>query len=506
MDDVGELTNRRFPIGAEIAPSGGTRFRVWAPNCRRVDLVVPRQAGQRGQAITVALREEPGGYFSGLLSGLTAGTRYGFRLDGQEQLWPDPASRSQPDGPEGLSQIIDPTIYQWADTAWKGLRSDGQVIYEMHIGTLTREGTWDAAMSELPQLAQTGMTVLEIMPVAEFPGEFGWGYDGVCLFAPTRLYGEPDDFRRFVDLAHGEGLGVILDVVYNHFGTVAHTIPRFSAHFSSRRYKNEWGDAINFDGDFSQGVREFFLTNARYWIEEFHLDGLRFDATQAIHDASESHILTELVAVARAAAGERRLFLVAENEPQNVRTVLPADRGGHGLDAVWNDDFHHSSTVRLTGRNEAYYSDYLGAVEELLASVKSGFIYQGQLSQWQKAPRGTPTRGLPAKAFVTFLQNHDQVANSALGERIDRLASPGRLRAMTALWLLAPQTPMFFQGQEFWSSAPFLYFADNSEEQARRVAQGRSRFLSQSVAEVLRGWVKTAEESTTPVASSDQAR
>jgi maltooligosyltrehalose trehalohydrolase len=323
------------------------------------------------------------------------------------------------------------------------------------------------------------MTIVEVMPVADFHGKFGWGYDGVCLFAPTRLYGEPNDFRRFVDRAHAEGLGVILDVVYNHFGTVGHTIPQFSEYFRAANYANEWGDAINFDGEHSRAVREFFLANVRYWITEFHLDGLRFDATQSIHDRSESHILTELVDAARNAAGNRSLFLVAENELQDVRMVRPVAAGGHAMDALWNDDFQHAAHVRLTGCNEAYYSDFQGNASELLAAVKRGFVYQGQLSQWQKKPRGTPTKGLPASAFVTFLENHDQVANSGLGARLAQLTSPGRLRAMTALWLLSPQTPMFFQGQEFGASAPFLYFADNVGDQRRLVAEGRGKFLGQ---------------------------
>ncbi len=267
--------------------------------------------------------------------------------------------------------------------------------------------------------------------------------------------------------------------MYIHFGNVGNTIPEFSDHFSSARYKNEWGGAINFDGEGSAGVREFFVANAHYWIDEFHLDGLRFDATQTIHDSSPEHILTSLTRAARKAAGDRKLFLVAENESQDVRTVHSAGAGGYGMDAVWNDDFHHSARVRLSGHNEAYYSDFLGTPDEFLAALKGGFIYQGQLSQWQKKPRGTPSRGFPATAFVTFLQNHDQVANSGTGERVDRLTSPGRCRAMTALWLLAPQTPMFFQGQEFAASAPFVFFADNTGEQAEVVARGRAQFLSQ---------------------------
>jgi len=473
------LLYRRLPVGAEVLSNGQTDFRVWAPKRRQVELVLPEHAGNSGSPSSIALQAEKDGYFSIRVAGLPVGTCYGYRLDGEDRLFPDPASRHQPQGPEGLSKIVDPRAFHWSDKTWKGVAAAGQILYEMHIGTFTRAGTWKAATAELHELARVGMTVIEVMPVAEFQGDFGWGYDGVCLFAPTHLYGSPDDFRRFVDLAHAEGLGVILDVVYNHFGTVGHTLPCFSEHFRSKEHANEWGDSINFDGPHSRPVREFFLANVQYWIDEFHLDGLRFDATQAIHDNSEDHILTALAQAARSAAGDRRLFLVAENEPQKVRMIDSPAKGGHGLDAVCNDDFHHAAMVRLTGHNEAYCSDFLGTASEFIAAIKRGFIYQGQLSRWQHAPRGTPTAGFPATAFVTFLQNHDQVANSARGERVDRLTSPARLRAMTALWLLAPQTPMFFQGQEFGASSPFLYFADNTGEQARLVTAGRADFLKQ---------------------------
>jgi maltooligosyltrehalose trehalohydrolase len=404
---------------------------------------------------------------------------YGFRLDAKPRVLPDPASRFQPEGPEGLSQIVDPDGFHWTDSGWKGVPAHGQVIYEMHVGTFTPQGTWAAAMAELPELSRIGITVIEVMPVADFPGEFGWGYDGVCFFAPTRLYGLPDDFRRFVDRAHACGIGVILDVVYNHYGSIGNSLPEFSENYVTDRYPNEWGATPNFDGTNCHPVREFVEANVRHWIEEYHLDGLRFDATQSIHDASVDHILTRLVTIARESAAGRGMYVIAENEPQKVRLLRPPAQGGHGMDAMWNDDFHHAAMARLTGHNEAYYSDYLGVADEFLATVKHGFLFQGQHSQWQKQPRGTPTRGLPATAFVTFLQNHDQIANSGLGERIDRLTSPGRLRAMTALWLLAPQTPMFFQGQEFAASSPFFYFADNSGDQAQRVSQGRQDFLKQ---------------------------
>jgi maltooligosyltrehalose trehalohydrolase len=469
---------RRLPIGAEFCADRSVHFRVWAPRRKKVALVIAGDAHAKPRLVT-AMHSEGGGYFSEALPGVRAGDRYGFQLDRDPTVCPDPASRFQPEGPAGWSQIVDPGTFQWSDQTWKGARASGQIIYEMHVGTFTRKGTWSAAADELPELARAGMTLLEVMPVADFPGTFGWGYDGVCLFSPSRLYGEPDDFRMFVDRAHAVGLGVILDVVYNHFGNVDNSIPQFSADFRAPAHANEWGEAINFDGENSAGVREFFLANAHYWISEFHLDGLRFDATQAIHDSSRRHILQELVAAARAAAHGRSVFLVAENEPEDVRMVRSPAAGGHGFDAIWNDDFHHAAHVRLTGHNEAYYSDFRGSAAELLAAVTHGFLYQGQHSKWQGKPRGTPTGGIPAEAFVTFLQNHDQVANSGSGLRILQLTSPGRLRAMTALWLLAPQTPMFFQGQEFGASTPFLFFADNSGEQRRIVAQGRGRFLSQ---------------------------
>jgi maltooligosyltrehalose trehalohydrolase len=353
------------------------------------------------------------------------------------------------------------------------------VLYEMHVGTFTREGTWEAAARELPELARAGITVIELMPVAEFPGHFGWGYDGVNLFAPTRLYGGPDDFRRFIDRAHALGLGVILDVVYNHFGPDGNYLKEFSVTYFTDRYQNEWGEAINFDGEGSGSVRELVLANAGYWIDEYHLDGLRLDATQQICDASPEHILAALSRRVRAAAGRRATLLVAENEQQDTRLVRPLDAGGHGLDAVWNDDFHHAAVVALTGLTAAYYSDYRGTAQEFVSALKRGYLYQGQHYRWQKKRRGTPTIGLPPATFVTFIQNHDQIANSAHGHRRHLLTSPGRYKAMTALMLLGPGTPMLFQGQEFGASAPFLYFADHKPELAQLVRRGRADFLRQ---------------------------
>jgi maltooligosyltrehalose trehalohydrolase len=466
----------RLPIGAEIIPGGGVRFRVWAP--RRLKVAIVLEEGP-GRGALADLQVEPNGYFSASVSVAAAGTLYRYRLDDEPNLYPDPASRFQPHGPHGPSQIIDARQFAWTDRGWRGCGLLGQIIYEMHIGTFTPQGTWEAAAAELPELAAAGISVLEVMPVADFSGSFGWGYDGVDLFAPTRLYGSPDDFRRFVDRAHGLDLGVILDVVYNHVGPDGNYLKQFSEDYFTDRYANEWGEALNFDGPSSGPVREFFIANAGYWIDEFHIDGLRLDATPQICDCSPEHILTAITRRVREAAAGRATLVIAENETQHVRLIQPSDQGGYGLDGIWNDDFHHSALVALTGRREAYYSDFRGSVQELLSAVKWGFLFQGQRYSWHKKRRGTPCLEMAAAHFVIYLDNHDQVANSAQGLRCHQLTSPGRHRALTALLLLAPSTPMLFQGQEFSSSSPFLFFADHPPELARIVARGRAQFLSQ---------------------------
>jgi maltooligosyltrehalose trehalohydrolase len=375
---------------------------------------------------------------------------------------------------------VDPSRFRWSDEQWKGLRMPGQIIYEMHIGTFTREGTWRAAAEELAELARIGVTVIEMMPIADFPGEFGWGYDGVDLFAPCRLYGTPDDLRAFVDHAHSLGLGVILDVVYNHLGPEGNYVRVFSDnYFTDQNEKNDWGDSLNFDGRNSGPVREFFITNGRYWIDEFHFDGFRFDATQSIVDSSEEYIVGAIGRAARIAAGGRSIILIAENEPQDTKLVRPRSEGGDDLDGLWNDDMHHSVMVALTGKHEAYYSDYRGRPQELISAAKYGYLFQGQPYMWQEAPRGMPTFGVSPEAFVGFIENHDQVSNSAFGERVRFVTSPGRYRAMTALLMLGPWTPMLFQGQEFGASSPFVYFADMSGDLREAIRVGRFKFLAQ---------------------------
>jgi len=464
---------RRFPVGAEMLTTG-VSFRVWAPSRTSVSVVIGEDDG-----VAVPLSHEADGYFQGVSALARPGSLYRFRLDGDVTLYPDPASRFQPAGPHGPSQVVDAAAFGWTDSAWSGLTSHGQVLYEMHVGTFTPEGTWRAAAEHLADLAEIGITAVEVLPVAEFAGDFGWGYDGVQLFAPFHRYGSPDDFRRFIDRAHALGLGVILDVVYNHFGPDGDYTAAFSPFYISDRYRNEWGDALNFDGEHCGPVREFMCANAAYWIESFHLDGLRLDATQAIQDASRTHILTEIVSAARSAARGRSLFIVAENEPQRIEHVLPREEGGYGIDALWNDDFHHSAVVALIGRPEAYYTDYRGTPQEFISAAKHGYLYQGQWYSWQKKRRGTAALRVPPRRFVTCLENHDQIANTGRGQRLHELCSPASYRAMTALWLLSPGTPMLLQGQEFASSRPFVYFADHQPDLARKVLQGRRDFLSQ---------------------------
>jgi maltooligosyltrehalose trehalohydrolase len=470
---------RRLPIGAEVH-SGAVHFRVWAPRRKSVEVVVEGGVfANGGKAVATSLQAEPNGYFSGLVDGAADGTLYRFRLDGGEKLYPDPASRYQPQGPHGPSQVVHADRFAWSDADWKGISPAGQVLYELHIGTFTPAGTWAAATAELPRLAQLGITCLEVMPVNEFAGAYGWGYDGVDLFAPFHHYGTPDDFRRFVDAAHKLGVAVILDVVYNHMGPDGNYVREFSADYFNAEHMTDWGEALNFDGKNADGTREFFISNAVYWISEFHLDGFRFDATQAIVDTSPEHILSVICRRARQAAGERGIYLINENEPQHTKLVRPVKQGGFGLDALWNDDFHHSAMVVLSGRNEAYYTDYFGTPQEFISAAKYGYLYQGQRYKWQQKRRGTPALDLPPTAFVHFLQNHDQVANSGRGQRLHDLSSPGQLRAMTALLLLMPQTPMLFQGQEWAASSTFHYFADHNDELKKLIKAGRAKELSQ---------------------------
>jgi maltooligosyltrehalose trehalohydrolase len=468
MPQTTSAVSRNLPVGAELT-SDGVSFRLWAPLHETVQVVASGQS--------YSLRREQDGYFSGVVSGLRAGDRYRYRV--AEGEFPDPATRFQPEGPHGPSEIVDGSTFHWTDAGWKGIPLERAVIYEMHIGTFTPEGTWAAAMERLPHLRDVGVTVLEVMPIAEFTGRFGWGYDGVSLFAPSHLYGSPGDVRRFVDRAHSFGIAVILDVVYNHLGPDGNYLGKYSADYFSSKHETDWGEAINFDGPNCGPVREFFIANAGYWIDEFHMDGLRLDATQNIYDDSEPHILSEITAHVRKTGSGRSTLVVAENEPQHTRLVRDPARGGFGMDALWNDDFHHSAVVAMTAHNDAYYTDYLGTPQEFVSAMKWGYLYQGQRYKWQKQRRGTPALDIEPPSFITFLENHDQVANSARGRRVNRETAPGLLKALTALVLLGPGTPMLFQGQEFGSTQPFYYFADVPGDLCELVRKGRTEFMKQ---------------------------
>src|SRR5262249_18185933 len=471
--------SRRYPVGAELIGPTETHFRVWAPKANAVDLVLEENAEKNAKRSFHSLEREHGGYFFGSAN-VGAGAFYRFRVNKAEDFHPDPASRFQPHGPPISSCVVDPTQFKWTDAKWRGVNMKGQVIYEIHVGTFTKEGTWKAAAEQLPELARIGITVVEMMPIADFPGNFGWGYDGVDLFAPIHVYGAPDYLRTFVDRTTSLDLAVILDVVSMHFGPDGNYVPIFSDHYFAAREENDWGESINFDGPDSAPVREFFITNGCYWIDEFHFDGFRFDATHEVKDSSDEYIIGAVGRVARETAQPRDIILVAENERQLAKLIHPREKGGDDLDAVWNDDFHHTAVVALTGKREAYYTDYLGSPQEFISAAKYGYLFQGQPYFWQEAPRGSTAFGALPEAFVSFIENHDQVSNTAFGERLRFQTSPGRYRAMTALLLLGPWTPLLFQGEEFGASTPFVFFTDVGDGPMREaIRKGRFAFLAQ---------------------------
>lgn len=455
-----------MPFGAECAADGSARFRLWAPRYAHIRLRL-----EGGKA--VAMRALPEGWHEQLLADLPAGSRYQFLLPDGTAV-PDPASRFQPQDVHGPSELIDPTRYVWRDQAWRGRPWNESVLYELHIGAFTAAGTFAAAIERLDHLVRLGVTAIEIMPVADFPGRRNWGYDGVLPFAPDSSYGRPDDLKALVDAAHGAGLMVLLDVVYNHFGPEGNYLSLYAPQFFNARHQTPWGAAINFDAEGSATVREFFVHNALYWLSEYHFDGLRLDAVHAIMDESPVHILEELAGRIRAAALPRTVHLVLENE-HNEAHWLGRDGAGHArlYDAQWNDDVHHVLHVAASGECEGYYEEYRGASDKLGRALAEGFAFQGEPMQYRGSPRGEPSAHLPPSAFIAFLQNHDQVGNRAFGERLSAIAPPAALRAVTALYLLLPQIPMLFMGEEWLSRRPFLFFSDFGRELASAVREGR---------------------------------
>ena len=465
-----------MPFGSE-ARDGAVRFRLWAPAAGRVELCLDGEA-------RLEMRAADGGFFELITDRAGPGTRYGFRIDGGGLVVPDPASRFNPDDVHAPSAVVDPRSFEWSDADWQGRPWEEAVVYELHVGAFSASGDFDGVAARLPYLVDLGITAIELMPVAEFAGGRGWGYDGVLPFAPESRYGGPESLKRLVQAAHAHGLMVLLDVVYNHFGPEGNYLALYAPQFFTDRVETPWGQAIDFESDASRPVREFFIHNALYWIEEYNLDGLRIDAVHAIHDRCEPDVLEELADRVRAAVpAERHVHLVLENDGNEAHYLRGA--GGAGgtravrrprFDAQWNDDFHHAMHVLLTGETHGYYSDYADdPTGSLGRALAEGFVYQGQHSEYRGRPRGEPCADLPTGSYVTFLQNHDQVGNRALGERLSELAPEPALAAAQALMLLAPQPPMLFMGEELASASRFPYFCDFPPELGAAVADGRRR-------------------------------
>ncbi|MEO8410266.1 MAG: malto-oligosyltrehalose trehalohydrolase [Propionivibrio sp.] len=467
----------RMPFGAEILDDGGVHFRLWAPGVGAVAL----QLDDDGDDV-VPMQPASDGWFERVHAEARAGSRYRFLLPDGLHV-PDPASRCNPDDVHAASEVIDPLAYAWRHGDWRGRPWEEAVIYELHIGTFSPAGTFAGVEERLDYLVQLGVTALEIMPVADFPGTRNWGYDGVLPFAPDAVYGRPDDFKHLIDAAHARGLMVFLDVVYNHFGPEGNYLHAYAQAFFNPRHTTPWGAAINFDAEGSRQVRDFFIHNALYWIEEFHLDGLRLDAIHAICDDSSPDIVEELAAAIHSGPGsERQVHLILENDRNQAR-YLERDGGGKGrplqATAQWNDDIHHVLHVLASGENDGYYADYATQPAKVLARcLTEGFAYQGEASPYRDGElRGEPSAHLPPAAFIDFLQTHDQVGNRAFGERLCHLASPPAMAAVTAVLLLAPATPFLFQGEEFAAAQPFLFFCDFADfgDLAQAVTEGRRR-------------------------------
>ena len=454
-------------FGAQVQPDGSIRFRLWAPSAEEVHLQLD------GVEHLWPLSRTNDGWHELVTHEGKAGSRYLFSLpDGT--LVPDPASRFQPDDVHGPSEVIDPASYRWQDTNWRGRPWQETILYELHMGAFTKEGTFLSAIKKLDYLVDLGVTVIEIMPVADFPGSRNWGYDGVLLYAPDSTYGRPEDFKALIDAAHQRGLTVILDVVYNHFGPDGNFLSAYAPQVFTDRHKTPWGDAVNYDGADSKFVREFIVQNALYWIHEFHLDGLRLDAVHAIRDDSPLHILDELATRVRCLKGDFPVHLMLENEANEAGRISRTDTGApQTFTAQWNDDVHHVLHTAVTLEKHGYYGDYKDNTEKLGKALAEGFAFQGEVMQATGASRGEPSGYLSPSAFVAFIQNHDQIGNRAFGERINALASPEAVHAIAATYLLLPQTPMLFMGEEWGSTQPFPFFCDYEGHLAEQVRRGR---------------------------------
>jgi maltooligosyltrehalose trehalohydrolase len=469
-----------MPFGAELREDGSVRFRLWAPKAQRVDVWLQNSAGNRPKEECFELEEGKDGWFELITPAASAGTLYQFQIDREIKV-PDPVSRFQPCDVHGPSAVIDPRAFDWKDERWRGREWEDAIIYELHVGTFTPQGTFAAVQEKLDYLRDLCVTAIELMPVADFPGRRNWGYDGVLLYAPDSSYGYPDDLKRLIQSAHEKGLMIFLDVVYNHFGPDGNYLSVYSPQFFTNRHRTPWGEAVNFDGPESRVVRDFFIHNALYWLEEYRFDGLRLDAVHSIFDDSEPGIITELAQVVRARfKGERLVHLMVENEHNAARYLHRNEDGGVSLyDAQWNDDIHHAAHALITRESDGYYSDYAREPLRLFCRcLAEGFAYQGDYSEFHGGPRGEPSGQLPPSAFISFLQNHDQIGNRAFGERIAQLTSPQSLKAAMEILLLAPSPPLIFMGEEFGATTPFLFFCDFQGELASAVTNGRRNEFS----------------------------
>jgi maltooligosyltrehalose trehalohydrolase len=444
-----------------------TSFRIWAPRAKRAELDI------RGKRQPMTAGKD--GWWFAEVSSAGANTEYGFALDGSGPL-PDPRSPWQPCGISGPSSTVDHSAFSWTDRHWQAAPLSAAIIYELHIGTFTAEGTFQAATQRLDYLAHLGITHIELMPIGQFSGHWGWGYDGTYLYAPHHAYGDPEQLKQFVNACHRHGLAVILDVVYNHLGPAGNHLADFGPYFTDR-YATPWGAAVNFDGADSAEVRRFFCDNALMWLRDYHFDGLRLDAVHAIIDTSAVHFLEQLACEVTALEAQigRHLLLIAESDLNDPRLVRPQEIGGYGIQAQWSDDFHHALHVVLTGERDGYYSDF-GALADLAKALRQAFVYDGRYSLFRRRPHGRPPYGISGHSFLGYLQNHDQIGNRALGERSSQLLNVGRLKIGAALVLTAPFVPMLFQGEEWGATAPFLYFTNHEDsELGRRVSEGRRR-------------------------------
>jgi maltooligosyltrehalose trehalohydrolase len=454
---------------------GRAEFRVWAPHARQVTLRLVSGGD-------LSMQRVADGTFS-VRAPAQAGDRYFYLVDEHKPL-PDPVSRLLPEGVHGPSAIVDPSAFAWSDQAWRGLELRDYIIYELHVGTFSPEGTFDGVVQRLEYLKSVGISVIELMPVAAFPGRRNWGYDGVSMYAVQESYGGPEGLKRLVNAAHRAGLAVMLDVVYNHLGNEGNYLRLFGPYFT-HHHTTPWGDAINYDDRGCEGVRRYVVENALYWIREYHLDGLRLDATQTIKDDSPLHILAEIQESVQRLARElgRRVCVIAETDENDRRDVLPRGQGGLGMNAVWSDDFHHALHAYVTGEREGYYQDF-GSKEQIVLALNEGFAFQGEpFKFWRGRKRGTPAAGIPLPAHVLCTQNHDQVGNRAGGERLDALAPRGACKLAAALLLLAPETPLLFMGQEYGETSPFQFFTDYGDPALQQaVREGRRKEFEHFVA------------------------